>query len=83
MFEKDGNLSLEKDPKLVWAENHPDFFPVSVKRGSKEQLLKVPGIGPTFASRIVKGRRESPLSTLDDLRLPDSCMRKARNFLQL
>jgi predicted DNA-binding helix-hairpin-helix protein len=83
MFEKDGNLSLEKDPKLVWAENHPDFFPVSVKHSSKEQLLKVPGIGPTFASRIVKGRRDSPLSTLDDLHLPDSCLRKARNFLQI
>jgi predicted DNA-binding helix-hairpin-helix protein len=82
-FEKDGNLSLEKDPKLVWAENHPDFFPVSLKRGTKEQLLRVPGIGPTYANRIVKNRKDSPISSLDDLRFPVSSIKKAQGFLQM
>lgn len=83
LFEKDGNLSLEKDPKLVWAEHHPDFFPVSVKRGTKEQLLRVPGIGPTYANRIVKGRKDSAISSLDDVRLPPVALKKAQGFLQL
>jgi len=83
VFGKGGNLNLEKDPKLIWAESHPDLFPVSVKRASKEQLLKVPGIGPSFAERIVQGRGASALSSLEDLRLPPSTLRKARTFLEM
>jgi len=83
VFGKSGNLNLQKDPKLIWAESHPDKFPVSVKRASKEQLLKVPGIGPSFAERIVQGRGSCPLSSLEDLRLPPSTLRKARTFLEM
>lgn len=83
IFGKEGNLSLEKDPKLVWAESHPDYFPLSVKKASKEQLLRVPGIGPTFASRIVNYRKDTPLSTLEDLRLPSAYFNKAKSYLQI
>jgi len=83
VFGKSGNLNLQKDPKLIWAESHPDKFPVSVKRASKEQLLRVPGIGPSFAERIVQGRGASVLSSLEDLRLPPSTLRKARTFLEM
>ena len=83
VFSKGGNLNLEKDPKLIWAESHPDKFPVSVKKASKEQLLRVPGIGPSFAERIVQGRGGSALSSLEDLRLPPATLRKARTFLEM
>lgn len=83
VFGKGGNLDLQKDPKLIWAESHPELFPVSVKRASKEQLLKVPGIGPSYAERIVQGRAGSALSSLEDLRLPPSTLRKARTFLEM
>lgn len=83
VFGRGGNLSLHKDPKLIWAESNPDKFPVSVKRASKEQLLRVPGIGPSFAERIVQGRSSCALSSLEDLRLPPSAMRKARTFLEM
>ncbi len=83
VFGKEGNLNLQKDPKLIWAESHPDKFPVSVKRASKEQLLRVPGIGPSYAERIVQGRGGSVLSSLEDLRLPPSTLRKARTFLEM
>lgn len=83
VFGKEGNLNLYKDPKLIWAESNPDKFPVSVKRASKEQLLKVPGIGPSFAERIVQTRSSCALSSLEDLRLPPSALRKARTFLEM
>lgn len=82
-FNKEGNLSLEKDPKLVWAEANPQYFPLSVKRSPKDELLRVPGLGPTYVSRIVGQRRIAPLSCLEDLKLPLSVLDKARPFLTL
>ncbi len=83
LFGSDGNLNLQKDPKLLWAESHPDSFPVSVRRASKEQLLRVPGIGPSYAQRIVQERGSCALSSLEDLRLPPATLRKARTFLEM
>ncbi len=51
-----GFLSLEKDPKLTWAEAHPEFFPVSLRKGSKEELLRIPGLGPASVSRLIASR---------------------------
>lgn len=82
-FEGDGNLSLEQDPKLVWAQRHPEVFPLSVKRASKVDLLRVPGLGPVYVSRIIKGRKESPISSLESLRLPPNVLQKARQYLQI
>ncbi len=59
-----GNLSLEKDPKELWAEMHPEFFPVRINRADKEMLLRVPGIGPDTVKRLLelqsRGRVGSP-----------------------
>lgn len=82
-FTKEGSLSLEKDPKLAWAEQNLQFFPVSVKRAPKENLLRVPGLGPVYATKIVKQRRLTPISCLEDLRLPSSVLQKARPFLTI
>jgi len=66
-FDPDGNLSLEKDPKLVWADNHPEFFPVKFSRADRSDLLRVPGIGPTLTERIVERRREGKLRSWERL----------------
>jgi len=49
------------DPKCNWALQHPDFFPVDVQTASLDTLLRVPGIGPTSARRIVAERRQHKL----------------------
>ena len=54
----DGNLSLEKDPKQIWAEIHPEFFPLDINRAEYYELLRIPGIGPILAKRIVKWRKK-------------------------
>ena len=50
-------LSENLDPKAAWALRHLDRFPVEVNRADYETLLRVPGIGTTYASRIVKARQ--------------------------
>jgi len=56
-FETDGNLSLTADPKMIWATRNPAYFPVDVNRATKWELLRVPGLGPTTAQRILEMRR--------------------------
>lgn len=51
------DLDLEVDPKCAWALRHPDQFPVDLNRAELERLLRVPGIGPVSARRIVQARR--------------------------
>ncbi len=64
---KNGFLPLEIDPKEAWARAHPEFFPVNVNRADYWELLRVPGIGPTVAKRILKLRKEARLRSLEGL----------------
>ena len=57
------------DPKCFWAICHPEQFPVEIMRAEYETLLRVPGIGPVSARRIVSARRVSHLRYEDLLRL--------------
>jgi putative DNA modification/repair radical SAM protein len=68
----DGNLALDKDPKLAWALEHRDFFPVDVNRASKAALLRVPGFGVRNVKRILQIRkyRALTLADLGKLRVP-------------
>lgn len=49
------------DPKCDWAIRHLEHFPVEIMTASYEVLLRVPGIGPTSAKRIVQSRRYGTL----------------------
>jgi len=55
--ERNPDFNPYLDPKCNWALHHPEFFPVDVNRAGKEELLRVPGIGPRSAQRIVAERR--------------------------
>jgi putative DNA modification/repair radical SAM protein len=74
------NLSLEMDPKLAWALVHREQFPVDVNRASREQLLRVPGLGVRNVNKIVRLRRQRSL-TLDDLRALRVSLRRAAPFI--
>ncbi len=66
------NLDLAIDPKLAWALQHREEFPVDVNRASKEMLLRVPGLGVRSVQRVIQARRHRSLR-MDDLarlRLP-------------
>jgi predicted DNA-binding helix-hairpin-helix protein len=81
LLDKTGNLSLDKDPKLLWAERHPEFFPVRINTSDKEALLKVPGIGPETVKRILEIRREGKITRLDTLCLKGKRLEQIRNYV--
>jgi predicted DNA-binding helix-hairpin-helix protein len=64
-----GNLELDKDPKLAWALRHRHMFPVDVNRASKSLLMRVPGIGVRSVNRIVNARRFTRIRLEDLVRL--------------
>ena len=80
-FEADGNLALAADPKERWAQRHPEFFPVRLRRAEKEDLLRVPGLGPTTVERILAARREGGLRSLEDVGLRGARLRKAAAYV--
>jgi predicted DNA-binding helix-hairpin-helix protein len=67
VFDGSGSIPAAVDPKTAWAMLHPERYPVDVNRATLEELLRVPGIGPVSAGRIVRQRAESPLRNLDEL----------------
>ncbi len=68
IFDAAENLSLHTDPKTLWAEQHPEYFPLEINRAATGELLRVPGIGPAAAKRILSFRSESKLKDLDVLK---------------
>lgn len=56
-LDSNGFLSLDTDPKEAWARLHPERFPVNINRADKWELLRVPGLGPRFVSRILEMRK--------------------------
>ena len=66
-FDRSGNLPLESDPKLAWARRHLTQAPVEVNTASREELLRVPGIGPKSADKIRKARCHGKLGDISDL----------------
>ncbi|MCM8792176.1 MAG: radical SAM protein [Candidatus Omnitrophica bacterium] len=83
VFDKEGNLYKELDPKLVWAKKHPENFPVEINTAEKEKLLRVPGIGLISCERIIKIRKGKRFRVLEDLRKLGVIVSKARNFITL
>ena len=83
VYEDDGNLPLERDPKVAWALAHPEFFPVEVLDAPMETLLRVPGIGPVSARRICSVRRLNPPRWLSDLGGLGVVVQRAAGFMTL
>jgi predicted DNA-binding helix-hairpin-helix protein len=63
-----GNLKLNVDPKKAWADEHLRHAPVDLMTADREQLLRVPNIGPKAADAIIRARRSTRLTDLNQLR---------------
>jgi predicted DNA-binding helix-hairpin-helix protein len=81
LFDSDGNLRLDKDPKEIWADSHPEYYPVRLNSSEKEALLKVPGLGPETVRRILRIRRERRISRLEDLGLKGKRFEKVKSYV--
>ena len=83
VYAGDGNLPLERDPKVSWAITNPERFPVDVATASYRALVRVPGIGVLTARRIVSERRKTIIRDLTDLRKLGVQTARAAGFLTL
>ncbi|MGH2346522.1 MAG: helix-hairpin-helix domain-containing protein [Chloroflexota bacterium] len=82
-FDAAGRLPLALDPKLAVTLARPQDRPVEVNSASYEELLRVPGIGPVSARRIVDLRRLGGLRELADLRAMGVAAGRAAPFVLL
>lgn len=80
LSEEAPNLSLDHDPKVTWALRNRAYFPVEVNRAEYEELLRVPGIGPRSAQRIIQARRLSPVR-YDHLQKMGVVLKRAKYFI--
>ena len=68
------------DPKCHWAIGHLEQFPVEIMRADYEMLLRVPGIGPVSAKRIISARRTGHLQ-FEDLKKLGVVLKRAQFFI--
>jgi predicted DNA-binding helix-hairpin-helix protein len=66
-FVNSGNLRSDIDPKLAWAEIHLRHNPIDVMSADRQQLLRLPNIGPKTADAILKARKQSHLRDFGQL----------------
>lgn len=80
--QSDGMLDLEIDPKLAWALKHREQFPLDINRCTREQLLRVPGLGTNSVARILSARKVAKI-TLDDLRRLRVPLKRVLPFIKM
>ena len=74
------NFDPMLDPKCYWAITHPEQFPVEIMSADLDRLLRVPGIGPTGARRILSARRTG-LLRFGDLHKMGIVLTRAQFFI--
>ncbi|MCL2361831.1 MAG: biotin synthase [Defluviitaleaceae bacterium] len=78
--ESDPNLAYDFDPKAAWAIRNIHLYPVEVNKADYEMLIRIPGIGTTYAKRIIKARRSCKI-THDVLRQLGVSLKRSRHFI--
>lgn len=81
VLQKDQNLSLDYDPKMVAALNNVANFPVEINKVPFKTLLRIPGVGPTSARRIWRARKEYRFTNLNELKNLGVVTKRAKPFL--
>ena len=82
VFDDDDKLYLNEDPKIL-AAREMDIFPVEINTASYRELIRVPGIGPKSARRIMSIRKKMPFKKLEDLQKLGVVIKRAEPYIQL
>lgn len=80
LSEERPNFNEQLDPKCDWALRHLDLFPVEVQSAPYDMILRIPGIGPRSAGRIMKARRYGRLD-FDTLKKMGVVLKRAHYFI--
>lgn len=73
-------LEQDIDPKAAWALRHPGLYPVEINTADYETLIRVPGIGVTYAKKIIAARRYSNI-TVEILKQMRVSLKRCRYFI--
>lgn len=82
-LDENGFLDESKDPKTAWADQNPALFPVNLNKANYWDLLKVPGLGPTSAQKIIKLRTRSKISSFTQLQKQRLQLTKITSYARL
>jgi predicted DNA-binding helix-hairpin-helix protein len=82
-FTEEGDLPQGIDPKVAWALQHLDRFPVELNKAAPEELLRVPGLGPVSVERIINLRPHASFKTLESLKKTGAAVKRAQDFITL
>ena len=77
---KNPNFNVLLDPKADWALRHLEEYPKEINKANYYDLLKVPGIGPTSAKKIISSRKYFTIE-FDDLKKMNVSLKKAKYFI--
>ena len=72
-----------KTPKTAWARRNLSQFPVEIMTADPQTLMRVPGIGPTWAKRLVDVRRKTHIRDFRDLTRFGRIRKSAAGWLAL
>ncbi|AXV37706.1 MAG: radical SAM protein [Methanobacterium sp. BRmetb2] len=83
IFDGEGNLSVDEDPKYLMALNNPEKFPVEINSASFKELITVPGIGKISALRILHEKRKGHVfNKLEELKKLGAVIKRAEPFVK-
>ncbi|MFU8827498.1 MAG: radical SAM protein [Brevefilum sp.] len=82
-FTPTGNLNIEKDPKLLWAEGNLYHQPIEINTTDYTQLIKIPGIGPISAKKILQARTYGIIRDIKALQQMGVITKRAAKFILL
>ena len=80
-FEQGGFLPMNVDPKFLLAAYSYQDQVVDVNQADERALLRVPGVGPTAAKRILAQRKAHTINTWRDLQAMGVVTKRAKAFL--
>ena len=83
VFEENENLTLRYDPKTSIALTNSEYFPVDVNEAEYDELIRVPGIGPLTARRIMKFREKKKILYIHQLQKLGVRVKSSLPFLKL
>ncbi len=78
--QKNPNFNVLLDPKADWAIRHFSEFPKEINTASYYDLLKIPGIGPTSAKKIISSRKVFRIE-FEDLKKMGISIKRAKYFI--
>lgn len=82
-FDSQGNLPLDLDPKEAFALAQVKAFPIEINTASYEELIRVPGIGPLSARRILARRSLRSFQDPQELKYLGVSLNRALPFILL